>query len=152
VAAQFTINLSAEAAYDGVPGHGENSPELGIGKECDVLNGESEVDPALEGEAHETHGLRGHADDLELGVGDAHGLELPAVGSEADDVGEVPVQVLDGVGGPVEELDGVPGLAARVEDPEPDVGLDSPELLGADAPLHEPVKIDRLIFLDVSPA
>jgi hypothetical protein len=154
----FPVKASAhfsglEAAHDGVPGHGEDPAELGIGEVVvDVLHGEAEVDPALEAESHEAHGLRGHPDGPELPVGQPHGLELLAGGLEPYDVGEVSVQVVDGVGGPVRELDGVAGLAASVEHPQPDVGLELPELAGGDLPLEQPVEVDGLVLLDVPPA
>ena len=116
-----------------------------------VVDSEAQVDPSLEAEAHEPHGFWAHSDVAELPVGEAHGLELLAGGLESYNVGEVPVEVCDWVCWPVCEVDCVPGLAAGVEDPEPDVGLELLELPGGDLPPHELVEVDALALLNVPP-
>jgi hypothetical protein len=151
--AQRVTHLSLEAPHDSIPGHGEHPAELGIGEVVvNVLQGQAEVNPTLEAEAYEAHGFGGHANSPELPVGQAHGLEVLAGGLEPNNVGEVAVKVVDGVGGPLRELDSVAGLAASVQDPQPDVGLELPELLSRHLPLEQPVEVDGLVLLNVPPA
>ena len=143
---------SLEAPLDNVPCHAEDPSNVCVTEiVLDVVKGETEINPALQTEAHESHGLGTHSNAFELSVGESHGSELLGSGLQSDDVGKVTVEVMNGVGGPVNEVHSMPGLAPSVEYPQSNVGLQSLELLGGNLPLHEPVKINGVVFLDVSP-
>jgi len=146
-------SLAPITSHYSISSHLKYPSKLGVCKvPFHVVDSEAQVDPSLEAEAHEPHGFWAHSDVAELPVGEAHGLELLAGGLESYNVGEVPVEVCDWVCWPVCEVDCVPGLAAGVEDPEPDVGLELLELPGGDLPPHELVEVDALALLDVPPA
>lgn len=144
--------LLAEAAKNGVPSHSKDPSKLSIRKvSTNTVRSNSQLNPSLKSQPDQTHGLRGHADASELLIRDSHGPQLLACGSQPNDVGEVAVEISNGMSGPVDEVDGVVGLASRVEDPEPDVGLKPLELSGGDFPLHQSVEVDGLVLLDILP-
>jgi len=135
-----------------VSGHAKDPSDVGVGEVgLNVVNSKSEVDPSLKTQAHQPHGLGGHADVLELSVGKTHASKLLGSSLQGDDVSKVAVEVANGVSGPLDKVDGMPGLAARVEHPQSNVGLELSQLSGGDLPPHQSVKVDGLVLFDISP-